>query len=219
MNASMRIEELKQLCLACLRECRVIATRFLTETFPERQILIRELDRMSIYRLGRGPQLGLAAFAIMTSGWAIAVVIGLVFGGPSPRPREVGTVVAVKLEPAVKPPISIPGAAAPPGPEPNDEAAVAEKVVSAGTANGGAAEVPVDVQGDVLFDVELANQAMEPGEEPAARDGQTSKVGATVQHLADAARSCGHTAVPAAEGPREGDAVLDRLRTQLAAIS
>ena len=215
----MRIEELKQLCLACLRECRVIATRFLTETFPERQILIRELDRMSIYRLGRGPQLGLAAFAIMTSGWAIAVVIGLVFGGPSPRPREVGTVVAVKLEPAVKPPISIPGAAAPPGPEPNDEAAVAEEVVSAGTANGGAAEVPVDVQGDVLFDVELANQAMEPGEEPAARDGQTSKVGATVQHLADAARSCGHAAVPAAQAHREGDAVLDRLRTQLAAIS
>ncbi len=107
----MRIEELKRLCLARLRGCRTATERFIAETFPERQILIRELDRMSIYRLGRGAQLGVAAFAIMTSGWAIAVVIGLVFGGPPPRAREAGTVVAVKLEPAAKPPIIISEAA------------------------------------------------------------------------------------------------------------
>lgn len=73
-------------------------SRWLVRAFPERQILIRELDRMSIYRLSRGTQAALAAVGIVMSGGTIAVVVALVFGAPPPRPREVSAVIANKLE-------------------------------------------------------------------------------------------------------------------------
>ncbi|MBL8661150.1 MAG: M23 family metallopeptidase [Rhodospirillales bacterium] len=75
-----------------------IIRRALTRAFPERQILIRELDRMSIYRLSRGVQAATAAIAIVMSGVTIAIVIAAVVASPLSRPREVSAVIAARIE-------------------------------------------------------------------------------------------------------------------------
>ncbi|MGZ9034707.1 MAG: hypothetical protein ACXW25_09925, partial [Rhodospirillales bacterium] len=206
VNATMRIEELKQLCRAHLRGWVAASGCFLAEVFPERQIFVRELDRMSIYRLSRGAQVGLAAFAIMTSGWAIAVVIGLVFGGPAPRVREAGNVVAVKLELAPKPAAASLEAAAPPDPE-DEVAAVADP------AGEAAAE---DEMGQVLTGPEVAGYGIfAPVDEPAA---EAAGASLALSFPGEADHPCGSNHEPERPQAARGDAV-DRLRNQLAAIS
>lgn len=239
-----RIGELKQLCLARLRGCRsgaervlgdIIAVRlracrgsiarFLAKTFPERQILVRELDRISVFRLGRGLQLGLAAFAIVASGWAIAVVVGMVFAGQPGRGRDGSSVVALQLEPAPRraPVIAEIAAALPADGEP------------AAVVPVPAAEPPLeDLAGELFEDEEPVEQAAaEPAEEaaelpagePAGELAEASinadvrGVSAAPADAADAARSCAHLAEEARQRAGAGDAVLERLRAQLAAVS
>lgn len=235
-----RIGELKQLCLARLRGWRsgaervlreIIAARlrachggiarFFAKTFPERQILVRELDRISVFRLGRGLQLGLAAFAIIASGWAIAVVIGIVFAGPPGGGRDGATVVALELEPA---PRSAPIIA-------EISAAPAAEAEPAAVVPVPAADPPLEDLAPELFqDEEPIEQAAaepadepaeelaeEPAEEPARADDR--EVSPAPADAGDAARSCAHLAEEARQRAGAGDAVLERLRTQLAAVS
>lgn len=211
MNATLRIEELRQLCRARLRAGTAAATRFLAETFPEWQILIRELGRMSIYRLGRGAQLSLAAFAIMTSGWAIAVVIGLIFGGPAPQGREVATVVAVKLEPALKPVAAAPEVAAAP-PDPEDEASAAD--------GSGADPIMDDVAAEAAIPAGAAEEAFEPADEPVDEHFAAAAADVRLDHPFEAQHACAREPEQHAEAPDDdGGAMIGRLRTQLAAIS
>ncbi len=72
--------------------------KYLAQAFPERQILVRELDRMSIYRLSRRLQALLVGIGILMSGGTIAVVIGVVAGVPNARPREVSAIIAANIE-------------------------------------------------------------------------------------------------------------------------
>lgn len=222
LDASIRrIEELKQLCLARLRRCRCGAASFVAETFPERQILVREAGRISVYRLGRGAQLGLAAVAIMTSGWAITVVVGLVFASPSPRLREGSAVVALKLEPAALPAaraaenrprrggdqsstvLAIP-AAEPPAPNMTE---AADETIGE--------EEPVEQAA-----VDAALEAFrEPAPEPGALAEMTADPRAVFAAPADAERSCAHVAEKAQQAAGQGGAVLERLQAQLAAVS
>ena len=230
MNASIRrIEELKQLCLARLRRCRYGAARFVAETFPERQILVREAGRISVYRLGRGAQLGLAGVAIMTSGWAITVVVGLVFASPSPRPREGSAVVALKLEPPA-PPVAM--TTANPPRRGGDGLATVLPVPAAelpaddvaAETRGEAAPVeqafsPAEPAPRPAFEP-AAEPASEPGDMPAAvaEPATADPAGLTI-NSADAERSCAHVAEKAEQARGQGGAVLERLQAQLAAVS
>lgn len=72
--------------------------RALAVAFPERQILIRECGRMSIYRLSRTTQAAAATVAIVMSGFTVAVVVAIALAEPQARPNEVSAVIAVKLE-------------------------------------------------------------------------------------------------------------------------
>lgn len=212
MNASVRrIGELKQLCLARLRGYRDSAAHFLAEAFPERQVLIRALDRISVYRLGRRAQVGFAAFAIMTSGWAITVVVGLAFGGPSSRLREGTTVVALELEPATHPATVILDAA----PSASDEDDLAAIVLDPleDQATGDVAE---QTAAWPSLDEQAAGEAVE---EPVVEKRPAAGAGAIEAPPADTAQSCAHLAEQALRREGSGEAVLERLRTQLAAVS
>lgn len=199
----MRIEELTRLCLMRVRASGSAALRLVEETFPERQILIRELDRISIYRLGRGAQLTMAAFAAVTAGWAVAVVIGLVFGGPAPRPRDAGIVVAVKLDPAGKPPIIVPRDI--PREIPREVAVPSER----------------DYLLAAVDEIAPLDDAAEPAQAPTAA---TNPAVAAVEQPVEARRLCHREPEPKPEpeqtpsAPKD-EAVLDRLRSQLAAVS
>ncbi len=117
----IRLDERLRHTRARGRAFAAVIRRVLARAFPERQILIRELDRMSIYRLSRGAQAATAAVAIVMSGGTIAIVIAIVLASPVSRPREVSAVIAAKLDTpgvvarsaAEKPiePIASPGAA------------------------------------------------------------------------------------------------------------
>lgn len=209
----MRIEELRRLCRVRVRASGSAALRLVEESFPERQILIRQLDRISIYRLGRGAQLTMAAFAIVTAGWAVAVVIGLVFGGPAPRPRDAGTVVAVKLEPAGKAPIIVPREI------PRE---VTREVAVPSDREDLAAAVDEVATGAVVSGAPL-DDAAEPAQAPTAA---TGPVVAAAEQPVEAHRLCHREPEKEPEPEPEqapsapkDDSVLDQLRSQLAAVS
>lgn len=162
-----------------------------------------------------GAQVTLAAFAIITSGWAIAVIIGLVFAGPAQRPRETGVVVAVELQPAPKPPAT----AAHRGVSASHES----RKVQIEAPPGPALDDPPD---HVATTDETGGDDFEPAVEALAEDlagdavAEDLAAGASTDdahNLAEAARGCGRE--QGRGGPVEGEAVLDRLRGQLAAVS
>jgi murein DD-endopeptidase MepM/ murein hydrolase activator NlpD len=229
VNASIRrIEELKQLCLARLRPCRRSTVRVLAEAFTERQILVRGAGRISVYRLSRGAQLGLAAAAIVTSGWAITVVVGLVLAGPAPRPREGPGVVALTLEPPAPAAATTTASRLRHG---NGEGAM---VIPVPAAELPADDIPGETSGEavpvkqVFFPAQPAPRpvlepapgpASEPDQPPAALAEPASADPAALTVDADAERTCAHVADKAEPVAVQGADVLERLQAQLAAVS
>ena len=209
----MRLKDRAQHVQVRSRALAAKVRRALAATFPERQILIRECGRMSIYRLSQTTQAAVAAGGLVMSGLAVAVVVAIAPAEPDLHPSEVSAVITVR----------------PDSPVHADRLTVAKGFVDFGAIAEVPAEQSVDTEpaGKMAPPEVAAGAISDPTKEAPA---STASV-ATSDGAANGRSTQGHTmpvmrngggdvAEEAADTVAQMDQMIDgkRLREQLAAI-